>query len=49
MHEGVEHNDELQGKLRRVEQLDYKMDKMLDQAQLDRDLIEALKETVKEK
>lgn len=48
MKEDAEHNDELLRKMRRVEQLEYRIDKMVQQAEMDRGLIEALKEKVKE-
>lgn len=43
MKEDAQHNDELLCRMRRVEQLDYRMEKMVQQAEADRGLIEALK------
>ena len=47
MNEGLDYQEELQRKLKRVEQLDLRMEKMKIQAEEDRGLIEMLKEKTK--
>ena len=43
LHEHVEYNDELHRKMKRVEQLEFKIEKMVSQAETDRSYIELLK------
>jgi hypothetical protein len=45
--QGSEYNDELHMKMRRVEQLEFKLEKMTEQAETDRGYIDILKEKIK--
>jgi hypothetical protein len=47
LNQGSEYTDELHSKMRRVEQLEYKLEKMVEQAETDRGYIEILKEKIK--
>lgn len=48
LNQGVQHNDQLHRKMKRVEQLEYKIQKMTEQADTDRGYIELMKEKVKD-
>lgn len=47
LNQGSQHNDDLLRKMKRVEQLEYKIEKMTEQAETDRGFIEILKDKIK--